>query len=95
MKILIIEEDLSLSRFLASALGRENYQVQVWGETEGAAVDRDFDLVLLDLSLRGQDGVAVLRRFRQQKPVAFIIVLTVRDRGGDPAHYLDAERTIS
>jgi len=90
MKILIIEEDLSLSRFLVNALGRENYQVQVWGETEGAAVDRDFDLVLLDLSLRVQDGVAVLRRFRQQKPAAFIIVLTVRDRGDDPAHYLDA-----
>lgn len=90
MKILIIEEDLSLSRFLANALGRENYEVQVWDGTEEAASDRDCDLILLDLSLPVQEGVAVLRQFRQQKPAAFIIVLTVRDRSDDPVRYLDA-----
>lgn len=32
----------------------------------------------------------MLRQFRQQKPAAFIIVLTVRDRSDDPVRYLDA-----
>lgn len=85
MKILVIEDDLSLSDVLAFTLRRAGYEVvtafdgiaalQLW-EAENP------DLIVLDLNLPKLDGLAVCRRIRSQAQTP-IIILSVR--GGDEA----------
>lgn len=85
MKILVVEDDLSLSDVLAFTLRRAGYQVvtavdgvvalQLW-QTERP------DLVVLDLNLPRLDGLAVCRQIRSQAQTP-IIILSVR--GGDEA----------
>lgn len=85
MKILVVEDDLSLSDVLAFTLRRAGFEViaafdglsalSLW-ESEGP------DLVVLDLNLPKLDGLAVCRQIRQQAQTP-IIILSVR--GGDEA----------
>ncbi|MFL7837353.1 MAG: response regulator transcription factor [Candidatus Promineifilaceae bacterium] len=85
MKILIVEDDLSLSDVLAFTLHRAGYDVitaydginalQLF-ETENP------DLIVLDLNLPRLDGLAVCRQIRSQDQTP-IIILSVR--GGDEA----------
>lgn len=83
MKILVVEDDLSLSEVLAFTLRRAGYNVipaydgmaaiQLWqAESPG--------LVVLDLNLPKLDGLAVCRHIRSQAQTP-IIILSVR--GGD------------
>ncbi len=85
MKILIVEDDLSLSDVLAFTLRRAGYEVLT--AFDGiTAVERweseKPDLVVLDLNLPKLDGLAVCRHIRQQGQTP-IIILSVRD--GDEA----------
>lgn len=85
MKILVVEDDLSLSDVLAFSLRRAGYEVvtafdglaalQLW-ETENP------DLLVLDLNLPKLDGLAVCRQIRSQAQTP-IIILSVRS--GDEA----------
>lgn len=85
MKILVVEDDLSLSDVLAFTLRRAGYEVitafdgvaalQLW-EAEKP------DLIVLDLNLPKLDGLAVCRQIRSQAQTP-IIILSVR--GGDEA----------
>ncbi len=80
MKILVVEDDLSLSDVLAFSLRRAGYEVvtahdglaalQLW-ETENP------DLLVLDLNLPKLDGLAVCRQIRSQAQTP-IIILSVR-----------------
>lgn len=88
MKILLIEEDTALCKFLTHALGREQYEVRVWNTAN--VIAGDGELILLDIGLPPREGMPVLSSIRKQSPAAFIVVLTIRDRTDDPAQYLDA-----
>jgi len=44
---------------------------------------RDIDLVLLDLNMKGKDGIATLKEMRQTKTQARIVLLTVSDDDDD------------
>lgn len=80
-RILIVEDEASLSEPLSYLLTREGYETQVAadGHTALAEFDRSgADLVLLDLMLPGLAGTEVCRELRQRSTVP-IIMLTAKD----------------
>jgi two-component system, OmpR family, response regulator TctD len=86
MKILLIEDNVALQTSLQRSFERRGIQVVVCGD--GArALDRWRasvpDVVLLDLTLPGVDGLTVLSRARAEGLATPVIVLTARGTVGD------------
>jgi two-component system response regulator RegX3 len=80
-RILIVEDEPSLSEPLSFLLKREGYETEIVddGREALAAFDRDnADLVLLDLMLPGLSGTEVCRELRTRSSVP-IIMLTAKD----------------
>ncbi|OAT79527.1 response regulator transcription factor [Desulfotomaculum copahuensis] len=91
-RILVVEDESSLARFLQLELGHEGYRVEVAADGR-EAVDRIagecWDLVLLDVMLPGLDGFEVCRRIRECSGVP-VIMLTARGATPDKVRGLDA-----
>src|SRR4051794_14103757 len=80
-RVLVVEDEESISEPLAYMLRKEGFEVAVAddGPTGLAAFDRDgADLVLLDLMLPGLSGTEVCRELRTRSAVP-VIMLTARD----------------
>ncbi|MGV8970625.1 MAG: response regulator [Microbacteriaceae bacterium] len=80
-KILIVEDEPSLSEPLAYLLGREGYETTVVEDGLAAVAEFDrgnADLILLDLMLPGLSGTEVCREIRNRSTVP-IIMLTAKD----------------
>lgn len=91
-KILIIEDDEGILRFLRRGLAFESYQVETaLNGQEGLNKNREWhpDLVVLDWMLPGMDGLEVCRRVRASGPVP-ILMLTAKDMIQDRVQGLDA-----
>jgi two-component system copper resistance phosphate regulon response regulator CusR len=92
MRILIAEDDEALARFVRQGLEGEHYQVDVFTDGEqarAAAIDAEYDLVVLDLNLPKLDGVSILRHLRSKKPSLPVLILTQRTRVEDRVQCLD------
>ena len=90
-KILIIEDELKIARFLELELGYEGYIVaQAHDGREGLQkiLEESFDLILLDIMLPSMNGIEVLRKVRQTLKVP-IIMLTAKDEIMDKVMGLD------
>lgn len=92
LRILIVDDERSIRRFLRASLTSHNYQVieAETGQTAlAAAVEHRPDLLILDLGLPDMDGVEVTRQLREwyQSP---ILILSVRDQENDKIAALDA-----
>ena len=90
-KILIIEDEIKIARFLELELKYEGYIVdQCHDGREGLdkATSGIFDLILLDIMLPSLNGLEVLRRLRQVSEVP-IIMLTAKDEIMDKVMGLD------
>jgi len=90
-RILIIEDEEKLARFVELELTFEGYEVEkaTDGRTGLAlAQSKHFDLIALDIMLPGLNGLEVLRRIRQTSNVP-IILLTARDATMDKVAGLD------
>ncbi|HEB64268.1 MAG TPA: response regulator transcription factor [Chloroflexi bacterium] len=90
-RILVIEDDEAIVRFVRRGLAYENYEVEV--ATDGLtglqkAQQDPPDLVVLDLMLPGLDGMEVCRRLRAGSNVP-ILILTARDSVNDRVMGLD------
>ena len=80
-RILIVEDESSLSEPLAYLLGREGYETEIAEDGLAAVAEFDragADLVLLDLMLPGLPGTEVCRELRSRSSVP-IIMLTAKD----------------
>ncbi|HOY82343.1 MAG TPA: response regulator transcription factor [Rhodoglobus sp.] len=80
-RILIVEDESSLSEPLAYLLEREGYETSIAADGLQAVADFDragADLVLLDLMLPGMTGTEVCREIRTRSSVP-IIMLTAKD----------------
>ena len=80
--ILIIENRTQITSFLEKGLKANGFTTTVATESEEAlaiALDSQIDLVLLDLSLPGEDGLSLLQQLRGQGFAAPIIIVTARD----------------
>ncbi|SCL28248.1 DNA-binding response regulator, OmpR family, contains REC and winged-helix (wHTH) domain [Micromonospora rhizosphaerae] len=83
MRVLLVEDDLRVASVLSSALRRRGHAV-VWATTAAEAVEAGpVDLVLLDLNLPDQDGLAVCRQIRRQDEDVGIIAVTARSEEWD------------
>ena len=92
MRILIIEDDSRLSALLKRGLTEQGYAVDtVYTGEEGEALLRDtpYDLVILDIILPGNDGLAVCRSLRRQKIQVLILMLTCKNSPADKIKGLD------
>lgn len=90
-RILLIEDEEKLARFVELELQYEGYEVEkAFDGREGLALAkaRPFDLILLDIMLPGINGIEVLRRIRQFSQVP-VILLTARDAVVDKVTGLD------
>ena len=80
-RIMVVEDDESIGRFLHSALRANGYEV-CWTRTAATALEEgragSFDLVMLDLGLPDMDGIEVCRDLRLVQPAAVIVMLTAR-----------------
>jgi two-component system, OmpR family, response regulator MprA len=91
-KILIIEDDEGILRFLRRGLAFDAYQVETALDgQEGLVKSREWhpDLIVLDWMLPGMDGLEVCRRLRASGPVP-ILMLTAKDMIQDRVQGLDA-----
>ncbi len=90
-KILLIEDEEKLARFVERELTHEGYQVEKAfdGRTGlDMAEQGNYDLLLLDIMLPGLNGLEVLRRLRRSSQVP-VIMLTARDAVMDKVTGLD------
>ncbi len=91
-KILIIEDDEGILRFLRRGMALESYQVETALDgQEGMNKLREWrpDLVVLDWMLPGMDGLEVCRRIRASGSIP-ILMLTAKDMIQDRVQGLDA-----
>jgi len=85
-RILIVEDDVSLGKFLSRELTRMHFSVEISCDGETACEDFQksvYDLAVLDLNLPKMDGMAVLKHVRLSQPLLPILVLTARNRTAD------------
>lgn len=85
-RILIVEDDVSLGKFLRRALQQKLFSVEVSldGEAAWETLQKSvYDLVILDLNLPKIDGMELLKRVRLTQPVLPLLVLTARNRTED------------
>src|ERR671916_1000958 len=91
-RILIAEDEPRLSSFLEKGLRAAGYATTVCDDGVKAASlarDEEFDLLILDIGLPGQDGFAVLRALRARGERMPVLVLTARDEITDTVTGLD------
>ena len=91
-RILIVEDEEKIARFVTLELEHESYQVEHAADGRTAvdlALERDYDLILLDVLLPQLNGMEVLRRVRKHKDVP-VIMVTARDAVMDKVAGLDA-----
>lgn len=91
-RVLVIEDEADIARFIELELVCEGYQVEVARDgVQGMqkAREQEPDLVILDLMLPRLDGIEVCRRLRRHSQVP-ILVLTARDAVQDKVTGLDA-----
>jgi DNA-binding response OmpR family regulator len=90
--ILVIEDDISILRGLKDNLEYEGYAVLT--ETNGEkglklALEKNPDLILLDIMLPGMNGYEICRKLKKEKPELPIIIITARGSEMDKVSGLD------
>ncbi|MCC7009931.1 MAG: response regulator transcription factor [Acidobacteria bacterium] len=93
MRILLVEDDRTISHFLVNGLREEKHVVDVVEDglvaQERAATD-DYDLIVLDIMLPGMNGVDVCRKLRAEAIDTPILMLTAREEIENRIAGLDA-----
>jgi DNA-binding response OmpR family regulator len=90
--VLIIEDDVSILRGLKDNLIFEGYIVHTVSDgNEGLtmALEKHFDLLLLDLMLPGMNGYEICRKVKKEKPELPVIMITARGNEMDKIAGLD------
>jgi DNA-binding response OmpR family regulator len=85
-KILVVDDDIPLGKFLIRELNRRHFSVEVRHDGQAGCdvlQESTFDLVILDLNLPKMDGMAVIGHVRLSQPRLPILVLTARNRTED------------
>ena len=91
-RILIAEDEPRLSSFLEKGLKAAGYSTTVVDDglrCAAMASDDEFDLLILDIGLPGQDGFAVLRAIRARGERLPVLILTAHDEIVDTVTGLD------
>jgi two-component system copper resistance phosphate regulon response regulator CusR len=92
MRVLLVEDDPRIARFVSQALREQSYAVDVTADGEDAlykAAINDYDAVILDVMIPGRDGFEVCRELRAAGSNVPVIMLTARDAVQDRITGLD------
>ena len=92
VRILIVDDERPIRRFLHAALSAHGYEIfeaTTGQEALNGVIQHRPDLLILDLGLPDMDGVTVTRRLREWTTLP-ILILSVRDRETDKITALDA-----
>ena len=92
-KILVVDDDARLRNLLQRFLEEEGYAVKAVGDGEqmDKALAREiYQLIVLDLMLPGEDGLAICQRLREKGSAVPIIMLTAKGYEGDRITGLEA-----
>ncbi len=93
MRVLVVEDEPKIARFIAKGLREEGYAVDIASDGEEAmscATSTTYDLIILDLMLPKLGGTTVCRRLRKAGAAVSILVLTARNSVQDRVMGLDA-----
>jgi len=93
MRVLVVEDEMKVANALREGLEGEKFDVIVERTGEGAFFrvnTESFDIILLDLTLPGRDGLEILQALRQRGVKTPVLVLTARDSLQDRVTGLDA-----
>jgi DNA-binding response OmpR family regulator len=93
MRVLVVEDEPSISGFIRQGLGEAGFVVTVEGDGQRGlhrALTADFDVIILDIMLPRMDGLEVLRRVRSGGLATPVLLLTARDEVDDKVAGLDA-----
>lgn len=91
-KILIVEDESKIARFVELELKHEGYEVEIASDGRTGlekALQSDFDLIILDIMLPGLSGIEVCRRIRLDGNQVPVIMLTAKDDVTDKVAGLD------
>ncbi|MGE0128029.1 MAG: response regulator transcription factor [Blastocatellales bacterium] len=92
MRLLLIEDEEKVARFIVRGLTAERFAVDVAGDgNTGLELSQayGYDLIILDLMLPGLDGTEALRRIRQRDDHVPVLVLTARDALEDKVRHFE------
>ncbi len=92
MKILVIEDDLSLQEILCRTLEQERYIVEVAPDYRTGLIklsDYTYDCILLDINLPDGNGLDLLRELKEMKKSGSLIIISARDSIEDKVEGLD------
>ena len=92
MRLLLIEDEEKVSRFIVKGLIAERFAVDVAAEGDrGLELARtySYDLIILDLMLPGLSGTEVLRLVRRENERVPVLVLTARDAVTDKVQHFE------
>ena len=93
MRVLVVEDDLRVARLVERALREAGHRAEVAPDgTQGlvAARREPWDVIVLDVGLPGQDGLAICRSLRDAGQITPILLLTARDAVADRVAGLDS-----
>jgi heavy metal response regulator len=93
MRILLVEDEEKVSRFIVRGLTAESFAVDTAPDGRSGlelATTYNYDLIVLDLMLPGLNGTEVLRRIRRDDHRVPILMLTARDAVADKVEHLEA-----
>jgi len=93
LRILVVEDEKKVAHFVKKGLLEEGYAVDVVHNGKDGlnfAMDRSYDLIVLDIYLPGIDGLTILKRLRDGKVETPVLLLTVRAAIEDKVLGLDA-----
>ena len=86
MKILLVEDDKDIARFVKKGLLENSFSVDVGPDGEEGlhlALNRGYDLIILDIMLPKIDGLEILKRMRGIEIQTPVIFLTAKDSESD------------
>ena len=92
MRILLVEDDKNIVRFVKKGLLENSFSVDRASDGEEGlerAVHKGYDLIILDIMLPKMDGREVLKRVRSMEIQTPVIFLTAKDSEGDIVHGLN------
>lgn len=92
MRILLAEDELSMSKALVAILTRNNYSVDAVYDGEEALsyiMTGDYDCAVLDVMMPGMDGFEVLREVRRKGMTIPVMMLTAKSQTDDKVEGLD------
>ena len=92
MRILIVEDDVSLNRLIGEKLKKEHYTIDschLGNEALAYIEGAEYDLIILDIMLPNMNGLEILTHIRSKKNTTPVLLLTAKDSIDDKVKGLD------